>query len=776
MAKQTTRVFQPNTDIIAKLIRWFVVGFAGVLLISMLIWQFFVAPATAHEFNFNVFALLSLASLISNFVAFVFVVRIKDRTDSLMWFGVFLTCLMVWASGEILVRLSATPATQAFWGSTVSLGSDMMPAVLFMFALSYTDPKAARQPLLLSLLGAASIIFIYADIHSSGLITHYSTNPKSTPWGFVNASGPAYLLLALWIILLSAASLALLVRFRRHTIVPTLRRQARLFAIGLAVPLVGGGITDGLLPALHVTILPPLTVSLLTLMGIIICYGIYRYRMFSFTPELIAIQILDTMGEAVIGVDPNFKIQYVNPGATQLLGYSAPQLAARSLGELFVHPQTSAQLHQELVVPLGKQPQYTKDAIEVKAANGRALTTTLSITPAASDDASHGYLIVLADITVIARAKQEVEHQVAVQTKTIRTAQVKLVASISSLQQGFLLVHTNGVIELTNHRAATLLHMSEDQMIGHTLLSLDTVTKWGKDLMQVVEHVFKTLHAQRFDAVDTEGAFYRIYITPVLLEGKPIGATIVIEDQTEQKILDRSKDEFFSIASHELRTPLTAIRGNMSMAKDYFPDAMKDKGLNDLVSDAHAASVRLIEIVNDFLDSSKLEQGKMVFTIVPISIAPLITAVQGDLQVLIAQQENVVTLDPSLWALPRVMADEGRLRQILYNLLSNANKYSQHGTVTISGSVHGKIATLHVADTGKGISLENQKLLFHKFQQAGESILTRDNTKGTGLGLYISKLLATNMHGMVELERSEEGVGSVFAMSLPVAKSIGQDT
>src|SRR5260221_8150053 len=121
--------------------------------------------------------------------------------------------------------------------------------------------------------------------------------------------------------------------------------------------------------------------------------------------------------------------------------------------------------------------------------------------------------------------------------------------------------------------------------------------------------------------------------------------------------------------------------------------------------------------------------------------------------------------------LPMALGDEGRVRQILYNLVSNAIKYGEGQKITISGEADAHTIKLRVSDTGKGISPENQKLLFHKFQQASDSILTRDNTKGTGLGLYISKLLATNMHGDVELEHTEVGKGSTFVLTLPLATS-----
>jgi two-component system sensor histidine kinase ChiS len=118
-----------------------------------------------------------------------------------------------------------------------------------------------------------------------------------------------------------------------------------------------------------------------------------------------------------------------------------------------------------------------------------------------------------------------------------------------------------------------------------------------------------------------------------------------------------------------------------------------------------------------------------------------------------------------------VRADQSRVKQILYNLIGNAMKFTQKGGVIINCLVQGGFVKITVSDTGPGISLEGQQLLFHKFQQTGDSIITRDSTRGTGLGLYISKLLIEHMGGEIKLEHTELGKGSVFSVTLPVAKA-----
>jgi signal transduction histidine kinase len=249
-----------------------------------------------------------------------------------------------------------------------------------------------------------------------------------------------------------------------------------------------------------------------------------------------------------------------------------------------------------------------------------------------------------------------------------------------------------------------------------------------------------------------------------------IGTVLLAEDITEVKVLERSRDEFFSIASHELRTPLTAIRGNASMALEYYSDSLKDPGLNQIVEDIHDSSVRLIEIVNDFLDMSRLEQGKISFEFDECSIEEIVEGIAYEMKTVINEKKIKLRVDTMvLNTLPKVWTDKNRVKQILYNLVGNAVKFTDEGSVTINAWAGKDSVKITISDTGRGISMESRKLLFHKFQQAGDSLLTRDTTRGTGLGLYISRLIAEKMGGAIILESTEEGKGSVFSLTVPIA-------
>ncbi len=159
-----------------------------------------------------------------------------------------------------------------------------------------------------------------------------------------------------------------------------------------------------------------------------------------------------------------------------------------------------------------------------------------------------------------------------------------------------------------------------------------------------------------------------------------------------------------------------------------------------MVDEVHNSSVRLIEIVNDFLDTSRLEQGKITFKLQKFSLDRV--------------------LEQVLYEMGSVLREKG--------LYCNVD---EHITKLDSLGDHLKVV---VSDTGPGIPIENQKLLFHKFQQAGSSLLTRDTTRGTGLGLYISKLLAQGMSGSLRFESSTLGKGTTFSFTLPIVTGDNQ--
>ena len=747
--------------------RW-IVTLTALGTLSVLFALAFADPAyQLGHFHFNLYVLISAATLIFDVGLFIYFVRRPATTEDRVWLSLYLVATIIYVASELMQRLSAAQTGGFFWSNASTAVVVVAPAA-YLFALAYTNQSERRYPGIAALLLGASLLYVFFMNATSVIYLFDAKLLVSAPWGWDAREGTlaagTYVAVVWYYVLLIAAAVRLF-GFRRKTRNPILRKQSLLFAIAVSVPILGGAVNDLVLPSIGV-ILPSFTGMLTAITAFMLVYGIVKYRLLTISPTLFSGTILDIMSDAVVVTDSKFHVLYTNPQADILLEQKAGTPKQIALLQ-HITEDTLPALQQAFA----RQPELGEkikiDHVDIMQAHADPVPVRIasSLLKVHTDPA---HVMILTDITDELHTRSIIEHEVTVRTEQLNQARAYLVSSINSLEQGFILVNRNSMVELANGVAGRLFQSSASDVSGKQLIEFIKPMPWNVDLADIVHKVLDARKYHQLQAAGEDGTFYEIYVTPVLASDRELGATIIIQDITEQKILDRSKDEFFSLASHELRTPLTAIRGNMSMVQDYFPAAMKDQALADMVNDTHDASVRLIEIVTDFLDSSKLEQGKMQFAIQPVAIGPLVKAVQGDLKMIIERNQDTITLE-GLDKLPKVAADEGRLRQILYNLLSNALTYSDHASITISGTVEGKKVLVRITDTGKGISPENQKLLFHKFQQAGKSLLTRDDTKGTGLGLYISRLLAEHMHGSVELEHSEEGKGSTFVVTLPVA-------
>ena len=186
-----------------------------------------------------------------------------------------------------------------------------------------------------------------------------------------------------------------------------------------------------------------------------------------------------------------------------------------------------------------------------------------------------------------------------------------------------------------------------------------------------------------------------------------------------------------------------------------------------MIDDIYNSSTRLIQIVNDFLDVSRIEQGRLEYKIEKVDILELVEEVVQELKTNASEKGLDLSIENKATK-KNAQIDRDRSKQIIFNLIGNAIKYTESGSVkVVIESTKTKI-NVKILDTGRGIPMESRSLLFRKFQQASNNLFTRDTTKGTGLGLYISKILARGMKGDVDLLESEEGKGSVFVFFAPV--------
>jgi signal transduction histidine kinase len=233
------------------------------------------------------------------------------------------------------------------------------------------------------------------------------------------------------------------------------------------------------------------------------------------------------------------------------------------------------------------------------------------------------------------------------------------------------------------------------------------------------------------------------------------------------KDIDRLKSEFLTSMSHELRTPLNSIIGFADVLLQGIDGELNDMALNDIQL-IHNSGKHLLALINDILDLSKIEAGKMELVREAVDIKDVANAVLASSHSLVKDKPVEIITDVSDM-LPPVYADKLRLNQILLNLVSNAAKFTHEGTITIKASLNPHkldVMTISVIDTGIGIPAAKLGTIFERFRQADSS--TTRKYGGTGLGLAICRQLV-EMHGGTLNVRSEEGVGSEFYFSIPLA-------
>ena len=352
-------------------------------------------------------------------------------------------------------------------------------------------------------------------------------------------------------------------------------------------------------------------------------------------------------------------------------------------------------------------------------------------------------------------------------------------AMLSSIGDGVVATDKNGVIIFFNQAAGELLSWGKE-MRGKKLGEISLLTNEKGGHIPLEKHPLHLSLTKRKKITTSNYYFIRkdlstlaVYISakPIILNNEIIGAIEVFRDISQEKEIDKIKSEFVFLASHQLRTPLSTINWYVEMLLSGDAGPINDNQ-KDYLQEVYDGNHRMVEMVDDLLNVSRLDLGTLVVKLSPINIVNLIENVEKEGANTIADKKLNIKKNISS-DLPTIYSDIKMMRMLLQNLITNAIKYTPtKGKITISVVLQNKKEyLLTVADSGYGIPVTSQDKIFTKLFRA-ENVMEKE-IAGTGLGLYMVKSIVQQLNGKIWFE-SKENVGTKFFVSFPLKPSINK--
>ncbi len=500
-------------------------------------------------------------------------------------------------------------------------------------------------------------------------------------------------------------------------------------------------------------------------------------------------EIFNNVNDEIMYIDSAGNVINVNRRLKDIFGYEPQEVIGRNFaefGSVFGEDiERIAKMFSE-VIASGETR-----LIELKGKRKDGSTVYVEVSPSIIKNNSdiEGMLIVVRDITERKQAEE-------------------LFATLATNSQIGSYIIQDGVFRFANPVFLRDLGLTEEDLIGKT--PIDIVHP--DDRERVRQEAIKMLKGENkfgyeFKAIDRHGNVRHAYekVTSIEYQGKRavLGSYMDITEKkrTEEKLdqyrveleqrlgelqeayeklqgMDKLKDKFLSTVSHELRTPLTSIKSFTEILLTYDNDRETQKEFLNTINDE---SDRLTRLINDFLDISKIESGRLQWENTLVKVLDIIKSAVESAEPVAAKTKLTVTIESEL-DLPLVLVDRDRLTQVITNLLDNAIKFTpEEGRITIKSELmksrksptEPDMIKVSIIDTGIGIAPEDQGRVFEKFAQINSGLVAKP--KGTGLGLTISREIVEHFGGTIWVE-SELGKGSTFAFTIPVPEKSEANT
>ena len=469
----------------------------------------------------------------------------------------------------------------------------------------------------------------------------------------------------------------------------------------------------------------------------------------NFEKSLILSAIVDSTDDAIISKNLNGIIMSWNPAAQRIFGYLPEEIIGQSVLKLI---PPDLQDEETLILSKlrkGERVQYFHTKRLTKS--GKLIDVSLTISPVKDEQGSIiGVSKIARDITDVIESEKQ---------------SAMLSAIVSHSDDAIISKDLNSIVTSWNSSAERLFGYTAEEMIGQSIVKLIPEDRLQEE-PDIIARIKRGLRVDHFETKRTtkQGTLLDVSLTisPVMdLLGRIIGISKIARDITYKKQEEQRKNDFIAIVSHELKTPLTSMRSYVQLA---LARAVKrsDPFTENVLSRAETQTRKMTALIQDFLNLSRLEEGKMSLNVSGFSITGLIEEVLSDTltvsgtHVLKYEAREEITIS----------GDREKIGQVMTNLIGNAVKYSPEGTtIEMRCKVTNGQVEFSVVDQGYGISKADQIRLFERFYRVETG--RQGHVSGFGIGLYlVSEIL--KLHGAEIKVQSKLGQGSKFSFVLPV--------
>jgi PAS domain S-box-containing protein len=446
---------------------------------------------------------------------------------------------------------------------------------------------------------------------------------------------------------------------------------------------------------------------------------------------------------AVYTINPLGRVINTNKAVEDLTGYLFSEVMGELVADFFLEKEEIKKITAEI----GEKGLIKNKELTLVTREGKRILVSASISRRRDSQENYiGYFLAISDITELKVLQENLEEKVKERTQELEDEKNKTFAVINNFTDGILVFNKKDELLLANPKAKEF----SDVLPFNNLIEI-----YKKETKEIFR---KELNIK-------EDLILEMTVVPLKGETEKLGNLIILHDITREKLVDKIKTEFVTLAAHQLRTPLSSIKWifKMLMEGDF---GKINKEQKDFIIDGYRSNERMIFLVNDLLNVARIEEGRYIYDFILTNPKELIRSIMNFHKDKAREKKIKFKLNRTVRKLPEIMVDVEKIKIAIDNIVDNAIKYTHSGgKVTLSLRRDKNKIEFSVKDTGFGISKEQHKRMFTKFFRGANAI--RTETEGSGLGLFIAKNII-KIHGGDVWFESKEGKGTTFYFTIPV--------